>query len=91
MENKPVKNLYTVKPFELEPGDVLLAVVKLMVTHEKDAMGRPLYRLYRCVYPADTDTMYQEDVPQGSSISESEEAIVNELFPVVANAGMRSR
>ena len=86
---KPVKNFYTIKPFQLGPGDVLLCTVKLLVLHEKGKTGRHRYRLYRCAYPADTDCMYQEDVPQGSRIyPEDMEAFAEELFPVVGSAGM---
>jgi hypothetical protein len=84
----PVKNFYTVEPFELEPGDVLLCVVKLVVMDHKSPTGRQQYRLYRCAYPADTNCMYEEDVPQGSRIFPEHETFGKELFPVVSGAGM---
>jgi hypothetical protein len=84
----PVKNFYTVKPLELEPGDVLLCVVKLVVCDHKSLAGRQLYRLYRCAFPADTDTMCESDVPQGSRIFPEHETFGKELFPVVGFAGM---
>ena len=81
-----VKNFYMVRPDELEPGDVLLCVVKLMVGyHTKE--GKPVYRVYRCAYPADTDCMCEEDIPQGSQVIDVD-LVGKALFPVVINAGM---
>ena len=89
MKDKPVKNFHTVQAHQLEPGDVLLCVIKLMITYEPGANGKPRYRLYRCAYPADTDTMRQEDVPQGSRIfPEDMDSFARELFPVIGYAGL---
>lgn len=81
-----VKNFCTVRPDQLKPGDVLLCVVKLMVGYyTKD--GKPVYRLYQCMYPADTDCMCEEDVPQGSRVTDAD-LVGKALFPVVGYAGM---
>ncbi len=65
-----VVNAYTISPDEIQPGDVMIFVVKAMVV-------RPgVYRLYRCLYDSDV-------VPQGSRMLE-EETICKELFPSLA-------
>ena len=61
-----------VRPIDIEAGDVMLCVVKLMVF--KDREGQLRYRIYRCPY--------EGEVPQGSRIGE-EESVMEQLFPVV--------
>ena len=62
-----VVDAYTISPEQIKPGDVMLFVVKAMIT-------RPgVYRLYRCPYDGD-------DIPQGGRIFD-EEAVCQELFP----------
>lgn len=68
-------NAYTVCPDEIEPGDVMLFVIKAMVV-------RPgVYRLYRCHYPYVIEN--DEDVPQGNRIF-NEQEVCEALFPTLA-------
>ena len=74
---KQLVNPLTVRPSELrEGGKVMVVTVTCHVTRVGD---RVVYRLYRCDYPPDTS----EGIPQGSRIGGDEEAIVEQLFPVV--------
>jgi len=69
-------NAYTVRPDEIEPGDVMLFVVKAMVT-------RPgVYRLYRCLYPP--VLLYNDEIPQGTRIHHNEQEVCEALFPSLA-------
>ncbi len=65
------KNFYTVSPGELEPGDVLLCITKLLVTKEGH------FRLYRCDYEGPT--------PEGSRVYTNETEVQQSLFPVASN------
>ena len=68
-------NAHTVHPGEIEPGDVMLFVVKAMVT-------RPgVYRLYRCPYPP--VLLYNDEIPQGTRIH-NEREVCEALFPTLA-------
>jgi len=65
-----IVDAYTISPSRIEPGDVMLFVIKAMVV-------RPgIYRLYRCSYDGD-------DIPQGGRIFD-EESVCQELFPSLA-------
>lgn len=64
----PLKNIYTISPSEIKPGDVFAVIVTCHVTQ----LG---LRFYRCGWP-DTD-MYQ-GVPQGMQYPNSTLA---DLFP----------
>lgn len=66
-----VVNAYTVRPDDIETGDVMLFVVKAMVV-------RPgVYRLYRCA------AKLLGGVPQGSRIL-NESEVCEALFPSLA-------
>ena len=68
-------NSYTIRPSEIQPGDVMILAVKAIVV-------RPgAYRLYRCAFPAKD----LSDVPEGSRIR-NEEMIGAELFRSLAIA-----
>lgn len=69
-----VVNAYTVSPSDIKQGDVMLFVVKAMVTREG------WYRLYRCEYTGSTDL---DDIPQGSRIL-NEKEVCEALFPSLA-------
>lgn len=65
-----VINAYTVRPCDIQSGDVMMYVIKALVV-------RPgVYRLYLCVYEA-------EDVPQGARITHEAE-VCAALFPSLA-------
>ena len=67
-------NAYTVRPDEIESGDVMLFVVKAMVV-------RPgIYRLYRCHYLP----TFAEEIPQGNRIGGGEREVCKALFPTLA-------
>ena len=70
-------NPVTVKPFELQEGDKVMAVV--VTCHVIKRGGKCYYKLYRCGYPPEE----YGGVPQGSRIGGDEDAIVEQLFPVV--------
>jgi hypothetical protein len=80
----PIKNFYTVRPDELQPGDVLVCTVTLHVGYHGDP---PVYRMYRCGYPP---AIGEEGIPQGSAILSSVEQVAAALFPVVRDAGLQS-
>jgi len=68
-------NAYTVCPNDIEPGDVMLFIVKAMVV-------RPgIYRLYRC--PCPPVLLYNDEIPQGNRII-NEREVCEVLFPSLA-------
>jgi len=76
----PVVNAYNLHPDEVEPGQVMIFTVKLMVTGYKIGGKTPTYRIYRCPYHQEGD----EREPQGTRIpKELEKAVAKALFPVV--------
>lgn len=80
-----IVNPYTVKPVELEPGDVMVRTVALHVLPgRKD--GELLYRLYECAWP---DPQLSDGVPQGTRIYDYKDQVMQELFPVVGWAGAK--
>lgn len=70
-------NAYTVRPSEIEVGDVMLFIVKAMVMY-RGLQGQLRYRLYRCPWDGKL-----EDVPQGSQVL-SEAIVCHEIFPTLA-------
>ena len=74
-------NPMTVMPDELESGDVMIAVVTLHVVRRGDGL---VFRMYCCDYPP----QMHADVPQGNRLGRNERAVMRELFPVVAWAGI---
>ena len=66
-----VINAYTIAPNEIQPGDVMMFVVKAMVTRPGH------YRLYRCPFENGTE------IPQGSRIH-NEREVCKQLFPTLA-------
>lgn len=65
-----VVDAYNVLPQDIESGDIMMFVIKAMVT-------RPgLYRIYRCRYEG-------SEVPQGPRIL-NEEKVCEQLFPSLA-------
>jgi len=71
------KHFYTVKPNELEPGDVLVCTVTLHV----NAFG---FRMYRCDWQPGHD-----EIPQGSRIYSNLDELAQSLFPVVLDADLK--
>ena len=66
-----IKNFYTVRPCDLEPGDVLVCTVTLHVTHTGG------FRIYRCQYPPQIDEF---EVPQGSKVYNNLKEVAQALF-----------
>jgi len=75
-----MKNFYSVRPNELEPGDVLTCTVALHVTY----IGG--FRVYRCAYPPQ---LGEDGVPQGSKVYSNLEELAQALFPVVLDANLK--
>jgi hypothetical protein len=74
-----IKNFYSVRPDEVESGDVFVAVVAVHVT--KRYGGKLVYRAYRCLYPNfETD---EDGVPQGARIYSGEDVVVESLMPLL--------
>ena len=69
-----VVNAYTISPSDIKQGDVMLCVIKAMVT------GPGWYRLYKCEYMYSTTP---DDIPQGSRIL-NEKEVCEALFPSLA-------
>jgi len=67
-----VVNAYTVSPMDIQPGDVMMYVVKAMVVRRTES-GKLVYRLYRCLYDG--------PVVQGSRVGGNEMIMCSELFP----------
>lgn len=65
-----VVNAYTVRPCDIEAGDVMLFVVKAMVVRDG------VYRLYRCKWEG-------KEIPQGERIG-LEASVAEALFPSLA-------
>lgn len=73
-----IKDFYNISPRELEPGDVLLCTVKLMVMNHRAPDGSLLYRLYRCRYDGDEE-------PQGMKLESAfTQDAAETIFPVVS-------
>lgn len=70
-----VVNAYTISPRDIKQGDVMLFVVKAMVTREG------WYRIYRCEY---TGSIAPDDIPQGSRVYSNEKEVCEALFPSLA-------
>ncbi len=78
-----LKDFRTVKPQELEPGDTLICVAKLVVMDHTAPSGALKFRVYRCEW--DPGAAFEE--PQGSRISDPD-IVGKALFPVVGYALM---
>lgn len=78
-------NPNTVRPIDLQAGDVMVCTVTL---HLLEPIGdEPFaYRMYVCSYPVLPDQEH-EGVPQGTRIYGDQEAVARQLFPVVSRAG----
>ena len=78
-----------INPSELQTGDTILFVAKLVVM--KDAVGRNRFRIYRCPCSEVQPGIVQpEDIPQGSRILPQYESAVAEcFFPVTLWAGIK--
>ena len=83
-----VVNAYTVSPSNIQPGDVMLFIVKAMVVREG------AYRIYRCPFDWSVDPRSTarfavplgtplESLPQGSRIL-NERKVCEALFPSLA-------
>lgn len=66
-----VNSTYVIRPDELTPGDVMVAVVTLHITERG-------FRMYRCTYPPPE----YKGIPQGSRLGEREKEVATMLFPV---------
>lgn len=64
-------NEYTISPKDIQPGDVMMVVVKAIV------VAPQTYRIYRC-------TIRGDEVPQGMRILDEEE-VCKTMFPSLAN------
>lgn len=74
-----LKDFYTVRPRELEPGVTLICVVKLVVMDYITPEGAPTFRVYRCKW--DPGATFEE--PQGSRVLHAD-IVGKALFPVVS-------
>lgn len=74
-----VINACTISPGEIQSGDVMLFVVKAMVTRPGH------YRLYRCPYPP--VLLYDDEIPQGTRIFNKQE-VCEALFPSLAQVAV---
>jgi len=70
----------SIRPLDIQNGDVMLCTVKLMVI--KDGEGQLRYRVYCCPWEDPMKPFRGERIPQGSRIGE-EQAVMEQLFPVV--------
>jgi len=71
-----LKNAYSIAPMDINAGDEFCFVVKLMIG-SKTFNGRPVYRIYRCLFEGD-------ETPQGERIDGAlEQKVMEALFPVV--------
>ena len=73
-----LKFFYTATPVDLEPGDEMFCLVKVIVKHSGD------FDIYRCAPPAELMEGELPDVPQGSKIG-NKLAVAREIFPVIAD------
>ena len=69
-------NAYTVSPDDIEPGDIMMFVVKAVLS-DRDHNDTLRYRIYRCSWDGDI-----ENIPQGSHVPNMEDAARN-FFPVL--------
>ena len=76
-----LKDFYSVRPNELEPGDTLICIVKLQVCHHTGPSGAQRFRVYRCNW--DPGAPFEE--PQGSRVCDAD-VVGKALFPVVSYA-----
>lgn len=67
------KDPYTVRPYEIQPGDVYLLTLKVMIAHDGEV------RFYKCPYPVDIK------VPEGIRVYLDDEAL-RQLMPTIAIA-----
>ena len=70
-----LKNAYTIKPYDVQPGDEFLSVIKAIVQWDGT------YKIYRCAWEGS-----EAEIPQGSIIYNSEE-VAKSIFPVLIDAG----
>ena len=63
-----VVNAYTIAPNKIEPGDVMMWVVKAEVQY-RDSSGKLRYRIYRCPYEHEEG----DPIPQGYHVANMEE------------------
>jgi len=70
----------SIRPLDIQNGDVMLCTVKLMVI--KDGEGQLRYRIYRCPYDETGDALRTGMLPQGSRI-DKEQTVMEQLFPCV--------
>lgn len=76
---KRLVNPVSVRPNELQGGDVMAVTVTCHIFSGSDSL---VYRLYRCQWPVER---WRIGIPQGSRIG-NEEAVATQLFPVVRYA-----
>lgn len=74
-------NAYTVSPDDIQPGDVMLFVVKAQVMY-RDSDGQLRYRLYRCPWQG-----HFTDLPQGSQ-TENMKEVCEAFFPSLAQVAI---
>jgi len=73
-----------VRPGDLKPGDVMIRTVALHVLPDYTG-GRLMYPMYLCPWP---DSSLVDGVPQGARM-EGKPETMQEIFPVVGNAGAK--
>lgn len=73
-----IKRFYSIRPDQIEDGDVFIVTVAVHVSKFSDRMT---YRAYRCPYPTlDED---EDGVPQGDRIFDGVDNVVETLIPVL--------
>lgn len=74
-----IKNFYSIRPDQIEDGDVFVVTVAVHVSKFSD---RLTYRAYRCPYPSLDDD--ENGVPQGDRIfTDHVNTVVETLIPVL--------
>lgn len=81
-----IVNGYTIRPIDLQEGDVMIATVVLRVKHHRGANGELLYSVYSCPYP--NPDIGEDGTPQGMKLLPNHaEGIAEGAFRAVALAG----
>ena len=74
-----IVNPRTIEPNEIQQGDVMLCIIKAVVTYQDGDDIR--YRVYKCHYPNN-----EGGIPQGSIVLD-DRAVARNCFPTLARVG----
>ena len=84
----PVVDFFHVLPQDLKSGDLLICTIKCIIVYEADVRGKPMFRLYRCLYRPDYDVLHGE--PQGTRIMVGVDEVAKSIFPVLGYAELQA-